>query len=173
MVAILSYPNKRLNNKARTVEDVLAPDVQAVIKDMFETLYSTENCAGLAATQLDFEEPLAITVIDVSEEKDQPYCLINPEIIASEGETNEPEACMSVYPSYVSDSVKRAEKITVRYLNQQGEQVELAADGFLAKCIQHEIDHLNGYLYIDRLSKLKRSRADKKIAKVRRFLESE
>ena len=164
VVKILQFPDPRLKKVGARVVDVNAPEVQKMVSDMFETLYATENCAGLASTQLDFTEPKQITVIDVSEAKDTPMCLINPEIVGKQGQTCEPEGCMSVGGG-TYESVKRAESITVRYSTPTGEVVETEHDGFLAKCIQHEIDHLNGVLFIDHLSSLKQMRIRKKIQK--------
>lgn len=169
-VRILQYPDSRLKTKGALVKNV-DENVKAIVADMFETHYATENCAALAATQLDFENPYRITVIDFSPEKNQPLCLINPEIIAAEGEMSEEEGCMSV-PGGVYERVKRAAKIKVRALNEKGETIEFEAEGFMAKCIQHELDHLDGVLFIDRLSTLKRQRVDKKLDKYRRWSKS-
>jgi peptide deformylase len=169
-IRILQYPDPRLKTKAILVEKV-DDEIKKIVADMFETHYATENCAALAATQLDFEKPYRITVIDFSPEKNQPLCLINPEIIASEGQMSEEEGCMSVSGG-IYESVKRAAKIKVRALNQEGETIEFEAEGFMAKCIQHELDHLDGVLFIDRLSSLKRQRVDKKLDKYRRWSKS-
>jgi peptide deformylase len=167
VVGILQYPDPRLKKVGDVVKDVHAPEVQAMIADMFETLYAEEHCAGLASTQLDFAHPKQITVIDFSEEKDQPLCLVNPEIIAREGETNTAEGCMSVSGG-AYEKVKRAERITVRYVTKDGKTVEATHDAFMAKCIQHEVDHLNGKLFIEHLSRLKQSRIHQKILKVKK-----
>ena len=106
-VKIVQYPSPKLKRAAKRVED-FGSETQKIIDDMFETHYGTENCAALAATQLDFEEPLAITVIDYSEKKDQPLCLVNPEIIARSGEQNEYEGCMSVHPEFVHEKIEVA-----------------------------------------------------------------
>lgn len=167
IVRILQYPDNRLKTKAKWVEEV-NDDVKKVVADMFETHYGSTNCAALAATQLDFANPLRITVIDFSDNKDRPLCLINPEIIYREGEQIVPEGCMSVggeIDDRVYEYVKRAMKIKVRALNEQGETIELEAEGFMAQCMQHEIDHLDGHLYLDRLSSLKRERLVKKLLK--------
>jgi peptide deformylase len=167
MVAILNYPNPRLHKKGEIVTDVSAPDVQAMIDDMFYTLEHTNNCAGLAATQMDFANPKAITVLnDYSEDGSQPRCLINPVIIEQEGEQFEDEGCMSVYPRHIYEPVKRAARIKVRALDRHGNTIEYSAEGYVAKLIQHEIDHLNGMVYIQRLSSLKRGRVDEKIRKI-------
>lgn len=168
---ILSYPDPRLKTVARRV-DVVDDYIRTIVDNMFETHYNTPNCAALAATQLDIPNPPAITVIDFSSEKNQPLCLINPEIIEREGETFEIEGCMSVYPDAIHDKVKRAAKIKLTALDRDGKPLLFEADGFLAKCIQHELDHLNGVIYIDHLSMLKRKMVEKKIAKVRRWQKS-
>ena len=164
VVRILQFPDPRLKKVGKKVADVRSPEVQKMVSDMFDTLYATKNCAGLASTQLDFAEPKQITVIDLSESKNKPMCLINPEILSKNGQTDEPEGCMSVGGN-AYEAVKRAESITVRYSTPEGEIIEAEHDGFLAKCIQHEIDHLNGVLFIDHLSPLKQMRIRKKIQK--------
>lgn len=166
-IRILDYPDPKLKRIGRKVE-VVNDEVKQVIADMFETHYATENCAALAATQLDFADPWAITVIDFSENKDDPLCLINPEIIESDGEQFEYEGCMSVYPDHLHERVKRADRVVVSALNEQGERIELSAEGYMAKCLQHEIDHLNGLTYLDRLSPLKRQRLLDKLHKVKK-----
>lgn len=168
ILEILQYPDKRLHKKAKVVQDVNDPKIQKTIDDMFETLYHTANCAGLAATQLDIADPYQITVIDVSEDKTEPLCLINPEIISSEGEATQWEGCMSVNPGEIYSQVTRAAKVKARALDRNGKVIEIEAEGLLAKCIQHEIDHLHGKLYIQHLSPLKRNLIDKKIKKMRR-----
>lgn len=159
LLEILQYPDPRLQRKGIKVT-VVDDRTKKIIADMFETHYAAENCAALAATQLDIPKAPHITVIDFSAEKNEPLCLINAEIIARQGETNEEEGCMSIRGVY--DKVKRSAAITVRAMNQQGEIHEFDADGFMAKCIQHELDHLNGTIFIDRVSRLKRMRIDKK-----------
>jgi peptide deformylase len=167
MVAILNYPNPRLHKKAEPVTDVMAPEIQQIIQEMFTTLAKTENCAGLAATQLDFAHPKAITVLnDYSADGKQPRCLINPVIIAAEGEVIEEEGCMSVYSRHIHAPVKRAAKITVKALDQYGNPLEYIAEGYVAKLIQHEVDHLNGMVYLQRLSALKRARIEEQIKKL-------
>ncbi len=166
IIPILQYPDPRLQTKTKPVKNVNDPRLQKIIDDMFETLYATENCAGLAATQLAIKNPPRVTVIDVSVDKTEPLCLINPEIISAEGEVQKPEGCMSVYPDEIHAELKRAAKVKARALDRTGKVIEIEATGVLAKCIQHEIDHLNGMVYIDRLSRLKRQLIDKKIKKV-------
>lgn len=166
MIKILQYPNPHLHIKTKLVTDVKDPRLQKIIDDMFETLYNTPNCCGLAATQLDIPEPVPrVTVIDVSERKNQPICLINPEVIATEGEYAEMEGCMSVYPDDIHAIVTRAAKVKIKALNREGDPIEMEGTGVLGKCFQHEIDHLDGIVYVQRLSPLKRERIDKRIKK--------
>ncbi|OGO90497.1 MAG: peptide deformylase [Coxiella sp. RIFCSPHIGHO2_12_FULL_42_15] len=158
VLRILQYPDPRLKMAAHKVE-TFDNALQKIIDDMFETHYQSENCAALAATQLDLVDPPHITVIDFSVEKNQPLCLINAEITHHEGETYEEEGCMSVgHDRSVYAKVKRAKKISVRAQDRYGKPFEFDADGFMAKCIQHELDHLIGKLYIEHLSPLKRQR---------------
>lgn len=173
VISILQYPDPRLRKKAKTVVDFKDKHLQKTIDDMFETLYHTENCAGLAATQLDIADPYRVTVIDVSMEKNQPLCLINAEVVSHEGEITQWEGCMSVSPDDVHGKVTRPSKIKARAFDRHGKIIEIEAEGLLAKCIQHEIDHLNGGLYIDRLSPLKRLLVDNKINKLRKRSGSE
>ena len=127
---------------------------------MFQTMYEAPGI-GLAATQVDFHQ--RIIVIDVSEECNQPLCLINPEIIEKEGEIEYEEGCLSV-PNYY-ENVNRANEIKVSALNELGQPFEIEADEMLAVCIQHEMDHLDGILFVDHLSKLKQKRLKKKAEK--------
>lgn len=168
ILKILQYPDPRLKRVAVTVED-FGPKIQKVIDDMFETHYNSKECAALAATQLDIEPAWAITVIDFSEEKNNPLCLVNPKIIESSGEQFELEGCMSVYPEYIYDKVKRAEIVLVNARDRNGKPIEIKADGFFSKCLQHEIDHLNGKIYLDRLTKIRQSRLLNKIKKHKRL----
>src|SRR5262245_38204558 len=121
---ILNYPDKRLKRIAIPVEH-FDDKLQQVIDNMFETHYAAENCAALAATQLDMEVAWRITVVDFSENKDQPLCLVNPQIIAQEGEQYEYEGCMSVFPNHFHEKVKRANKIKVTAQDRYGEPIEL------------------------------------------------
>lgn len=166
ILRILQHPDPRLRNKAKPVDNVKDKKVQQVIDDMLETFYNTKNCAGLSATQLDIKNPPSITVLDVSPELKETYCLINPVIIATEGVRGGTEGCMSICPGELYAEVKRPEKITVEYLDRDGNKLKLEAAGYLAKCIQHEVDHLNGVLFIDHLSPLRRKMIDKKIKKL-------
>lgn len=159
ILEILHYPDPRLRNKAEPVTEVDA-EVQLLVKDMFETMYDAPGI-GLASIQVNV--PKRVIVVDVSEEHDQPLCLINPEIIARDGEETMDEGCLSVPGFY--ETVQRAETIRVKALNEKGESFEMDADGLLAVCIQHEIDHLDGKLFVDYISPLKRNRIRKKLEK--------
>ena len=156
---ILKYPNKKLRTVAKEVEAVNG-DIKQLVKDMFETMYAAPGI-GLAATQVNFHQ--RIIVIDVSDDCDQPLCLINPEIIEKSGEIEYEEGCLSV-PNYY-ENVKRANEIKVRALNEKGVLFEIEANEMLAVCIQHEMDHLMGILFVDHLSKLKQKRLKKKAEK--------
>ncbi len=156
---ILKFPDDRLRTKARSV-DVVDDSIRQLVDDMLETMYEAPGI-GLAATQVNVHK--RIVVIDVSEEKDQPLCLINPQIIEKEGEEEREEGCLSVPGIY--EAVHRADSVKVRALNKEGEQFELEADDLLAVCIQHELDHLQGKLFVDYLSALKRNRIKKKLEK--------
>jgi peptide deformylase len=156
---ILHFPDPRLRLRARPVDQVDA-SVRRLVDDMFETMYAAPGI-GLAATQIN--EQKRILVADVSDDQSAPYCLINPEILSREGEEEMDEGCLSVPGFY--ETVRRAERIRVRALNRDGEQYELEVDGLLAVCIQHEIDHLDGKLFVDYLSTLKRNRIRKKLEK--------
>ena len=169
LLKILQYPNSRLRTIAKPVTE-FNDEIQKIIDDMFETHYNAVNCAALAATQLDIKDPPKITVIDFSESKNQPLCLVNAEIIEREGERTEEEGCMSVGINIgIFEKVTRAEKIKVRAQDRHGNPLEFEADGFMAKCIQHELDHLHGKIFIDHLSSLKRKRIDKKIENYKRL----
>jgi len=159
ILEILKYPDKRLRTVAKPVENV-NNDIKKQVKDMFETMYDAPGI-GLAATQVNFHQRLI--VVDVSEECNEPICLINPEIIEKNGEIEWEEGCLSV-PNYY-ESVKRANEIKVSALNELGQSFELEASEMLAVCIQHEMDHLNGILFVDHLSKLKQKRLKKKAEK--------
>lgn len=157
ILPILQYPDPRLTKPGVEVKCV-DDQIKKIIENMFETHYAQENCAALAATQLDHgpsvREVPRITVIDFSEKKDSPLCLVNPEIEPIGASfTNTQEGCMSV--KGVHAKVKRAEKIRVKALDREGNPLDFEADGFMAKCIQHELDHLDGIVFIKRLSLLK------------------
>ncbi len=159
---ILHFPDPRLRNIAQPVTEV-DDAVRQLIDDMFETMYSAPGI-GLAATQVNVNK--RIVVIDVSEDKEQPLCLINPEILDLSGVEEMEEGCLSVPGVY--ETVQRADQVRMRALDRDGRQFELETSGLLAVCIQHEIDHLNGKLFVDYLSQLKRTRIRKKLEKHQR-----
>jgi peptide deformylase len=165
LLSILQYPDLRLRNKAKVVTNPRSPEIQKIISDMLETLAQAESCAALAANQLDIQNPPAITVINPILDNEETLCLINPAIVEKSGESIEEEGCMSVCPNKISAKVPRANQVTVKALNRDGKPIELKAEGFFARVLQHEIDHLNGILYVDYLSPLKRHRIEKKILK--------
>ena len=156
---ILHYPDERLHTVARPVAAVDAR-IRQLIDDMAETMYAAPGI-GLAATQVNVHE--RVVVIDLSETRDELRVFINPEIVAQSGREESEEGCLSV-PG-VFDKVTRAERVTVRALDRDGKPFELDADGMLAVCIQHEIDHLKGKVFVDYLSNLKRNRIKAKLAK--------
>lgn len=166
ILQILQYPDTRLRRKGYTVTDVQSPEVQKIIDDIYETLAATKHCAGLSATQLAIDPAPSITVINPPLPGETPWCLINPKIIAASGSQIGEEGCMSVCPDMISAKVERYAHVKVTALDRSGKTVTIDADEILAVCLQHEIDHLNGILYIDHLSPLKRSRIEKKIAKL-------
>ncbi len=159
ILEILVYPDERLRRVAKPVTSV-DTRIRTLVKDMIETMYNA-NGIGLAATQVDVHEQ--VIVMDLSEERDQPRVLINPQIIEQDGEQVYDEGCLSV-PEYYAP-VKRAERIKITALDEQGEIYELEADGLLAVCIQHEMDHLAGRVFVDYLSRLKQDRVRKKMVK--------
>ena len=162
LLAILEYPDPRLRTKAQPVT-VFDAALQTLIDDMFETMYDAPGI-GLAASQVNVHKQLL--VLDVSEEKNEPMVLINPKIVASEGSQTYQEGCLSV-PGIFAD-VDRADRITVESLDRHGQPQNFEADGLLAVCIQHEMDHLIGKLFVDYLSPLKRELVRKKLEKARR-----
>jgi len=162
VLKILEYPDPRLRIKAEPVPAVTA-DIRQLAADMLETMYAAPG-VGLAATQVD--RHVRLVVVDVSENQDQPHVLINPEILSREGSETGDEGCLSV-PG-VTEGVARAARIRVRALGLNGQPVEFDAEGLLAVCIQHELDHLVGKLFVDYLSELKRQRLKKKATKARR-----
>jgi peptide deformylase len=162
LLEILHFPDPRLRNLARPVAEV-DDALRQLVDDMFETMYAAPGI-GLAATQVNVAK--RIVVIDISEDKTQPLCLINPEIIEKHGVEEMEEGCLSVPGVY--DVVQRAERIRVRALDREGQVFETETDGLLAVCIQHEIDHLDGKLFVDYLSQLKRTRIRKKLEKEQR-----
>ncbi|WP_419227074.1 peptide deformylase [Alteromonas sp. OM2203] len=160
---VLSFPDERLRTVAKPVEEV-NDEIKQLVSDMFETM-KDENGIGLAATQVN--RHVQVVVMDVSEDQNEPRVFINPEIIRKDGSTISEEGCLSVPGNYAK--VERAEAITVKALDQNGELFELDAEGLLAICIQHELDHLKGKLFIDYLSPLKRQRIRKKLEKEARL----
>ncbi|RLT87478.1 MULTISPECIES: peptide deformylase [unclassified Ketobacter] len=156
---ILEFPDPRLRTKAKPVTKV-DDKIRKLTDDMLETMYEAPGI-GLAATQVNVHQ--RIVVIDVSEEKDQPLVLINPEYEAISGEQDFDEGCLSV-PGYY-ETVTRAETIKLKALNREGEPFEMECNGILSVCIQHELDHLDGKLFVDHISKLKRERIRKKLVK--------
>jgi peptide deformylase len=162
ILEILHFPDPRLRNIAQPVQSV-DDGVRQLLDDMLETMYEAPGI-GLAATQVNIDK--RIVVIDVSEEKDQPLCLINPEILELEGVEEMEEGCLSVPDVY--EMVQRADRVRLRSLDRSGQPFEMQADGLLAVCIQHEIDHLDGKLFVDYLSQLKRTRIRKKLEKEQR-----
>lgn len=162
LLDILHYPDSRLRNVAKPVAEV-NDEVRKLIDDMLETMYAAPGI-GLAAIQVNV--PKRVVVIDVSDEGNDPIALVNPEILEKDGVETMQEGCLSVPGFY--ENVQRAERIRVRYLDRDGNAVEREADGLLAVCIQHEIDHLDGKLFVDYLSDLKRGRIRKKLEKQQR-----
>jgi len=158
-LTILEFPDPRLRTKAIAVESV-DDELRSLIDDMFETMYAAPGI-GLAATQVDVHRRLLVA--DVSADKSEPLVLINPDIVEKDGVTVTEEGCLSV-PGYYEE-VKRAEHIRVRFLDRNGNEVEMEAEGLLAVCIQHEMDHLDGKLFVDYLSEAKRMRIRKKLVK--------
>ncbi len=156
---ILHYPDPRLRKHAQPVETV-DDQVRNLVSDMLETMYAAPGI-GLAATQVNVQK--RIVVMDVSEDKNQPMIFINPTLLEREGESEMDEGCLSVPGFY--EMVHRAARVRVSALDQNGEPFELEASGLLAVCIQHEIDHLDGKLFVDYLSALKRDRIRKKLEK--------
>ncbi len=159
---ILHYPDKRLRKVAKPVAKVDGK-IKKLVEDMFETMYQAPGI-GLAATQVNVHQQ--VIVMDVSVDKDQPLCLINPEILSEEGVETCDEGCLSVPDIY--EAVERAEKVTIKAMNENGEEYTLQADELLAVCIQHEMDHLKGKLFVDYLSPLKRQRVKKRLLKQQR-----
>lgn len=159
ILKIIRFPDERLRTKAAPVSEV-TDEIRSFLDDMLETMYAAPGI-GLAATQVNVHQQLV--VIDISEEKNQPYCFINPVITKQDGEEISEEGCLSV-PEYYAE-VKRADTVTVEALDRDGNKFTLEAEGLLAVCIQHELDHLKGKLFIDYLSSLKQKRLRKKILK--------
>ena len=161
-LAILEYPDPRLRKTAQRVESV-DDAVRQLVADLLETMYAAKG-VGLAATQVDVHR--RVIVLDVSEERNQPMVFINPELVKTEGRGAGEEGCLSV-PD-VFDKVQRATHIRVRALGSEGKPFEMDADGLLAVCIQHEMDHLEGKLFVDYLSELKRQLIRRRLEKERK-----
>lgn len=158
LLPILKFPDKRLRIKAKKIK-TFDDNLKKLIDDMFETMYHASGI-GLAATQVD--RHIQLIVMNVDKDRKQPICLINPEIIEKSGEEESEEGCLSV-PNYYAN-VKRASDIKIKALDKNAKEFILNASGVLAICIQHEIDHLQGVLFVDYLSRLKRERLKKKFA---------
>ena len=158
-LTILEWPDPRLKKIAAPVTS-FTPEIERLVKDMAETMYAAPGI-GLAATQVDVHK--RVIVIDVSVAKDELKVFINPEILSAEGEAECEEGCLSV-PGYY-DKVTRAARVTVRAQNERGETFELTAEGLLAVCVQHEMDHLIGKVFVEYLSPLKRARLKTKLRK--------
>ncbi len=158
LLPILKFPDKRLRIKAKKIK-TFDYNLKKLIDDMFETMYHASGI-GLAATQVD--RHIQLIVMNVDKDRKQPICLINPEIIEKSGEEESEEGCLSV-PNYYAN-VKRASDIKIKALDKNAKEFILNASGVLAICIQHEIDHLQGVLFVDYLSRLKRERLKKKFA---------
>jgi peptide deformylase len=163
LLTILEYPDPRLRRVASPVGAV-TPEIQKLVRDMAETMYEAPGI-GLAATQVDVHK--RVIVMDLSETRDELRVFINPEILAAEGTAENEEGCLSV-PGYY-DRVNRAARVRVRALDERGEPFELLAEGLLAVCIQHEMDHLVGKVFVDHLSPLKRARLAARARKKQRL----
>ncbi len=160
LLAILEFPDRRLRLKARPVAEI-TDTIRALAKDMLETMYAAPGI-GLAAIQV--SQPIQLIVLDISEEKNQPMILINPRLVPLGDERScYDEGCLSVPGFY--ETVERPAKVQVQALNEHAEPIEFVAEGLLATCIQHECDHLNGKLFVDYLTTLKRERIRKKLEK--------
>ena len=166
LLDILQYPDPRLHKIAQPVAEV-DEGVRAIVGDLFETMYAAKG-VGLAATQVDIH--LRIIVVDTSEQRDQPMVLINPEIVGRSADCKEwEEGCLSLPGIY--DKVTRPDRIRVRALDARGERFEIDADGLLSVCVQHEMDHLDGKVFVDHLSALKRNRIKARMRKRQREAE--
>lgn len=163
LLTVLEFPDPRLRNKALPVE-LIDDSTRRLVDDMFATMYAAPGI-GLAATQVNVSQ--RVLVVDVSPEKNQPRCFINPEILERSGEEEMEEGCLSVPGVY--ELVTRAEIIKVRAFDQEGKAFELETGGLLAVCVQHEIDHLDGKLFVDYLSGIKRQRIRRKLEKQQRL----
>lgn len=162
LLEILHFPDPRLRQPCETIADV-NDDIRQLVEDMFDTMYAAPGI-GLAAIQINVHKRLLI--VDISEDKDEPMVFINPEILEKDGVEVMQEGCLSV-PGFYED-VERADRIKVKALDQHGNEFTIQADGLLAVCIQHEIDHLDGKLFVDYISPLKRQRIKQKLEKQKR-----
>ncbi|ELR63142.1 Peptide deformylase [Photobacterium marinum] len=165
VLQVLTFPDERLRTVAKPVEKV-TPEIQKIVDDMLETMYDEEGI-GLAATQVNVHQ--RIVVIDLSEERNQPMVLINPEITDKRGEDGIEEGCLSVPGARAL--VQRAAEVSVKALDRDGNEFTFDAEDLLAICVQHELDHLEGKLFVDYLSPLKRQRIKQKMEKLKRFNE--
>lgn len=164
LLPILHYPDPRLKTIAQPVTD-FGKALQKIIDDMYETMYAAHG-AGLAATQVNIH--LQLAVMDVVGGSKEQICMINPQLLHAEGSQNDQHGCLSV-PDVPGDNIQRAAKVKISALDRHGKPFELEAKGVLAICIQHEMDHLNGKLYIDHLSPLKQQRLFKRAEKYKRW----
>ncbi|WP_028024405.1 peptide deformylase [Enterovibrio calviensis] len=162
VLQVLTFPDDRLRTVAKPVESV-TPEILKIVDDMLETMYDEEGI-GLAATQVDVHQ--RIVVIDISDSRDEPMVLINPEIIEKRGEDGIEEGCLSVPGARAL--VARASEVTVKALDRDGNEFQFEADDLLAICVQHELDHLEGKLFVDYLSPLKQQRIKQKLEKIKR-----
>ena len=159
ILPILQYPDPRLRTKAARITNVDAA-LRQQVEDMYETMYDAKGL-GLAATQVNIH--LQLFTMDMSDDASQPMCIVNPEIIHKEGLQYESEGCLSVVDAF--DKVERAFKVRLRGTDLDGKPLEIEGEGLMAACFQHELDHLNGILFLDHLSRLKQERIRKKIKK--------
>lgn len=163
ILEILKFPDPRLRVKAQPVT-AIDDNLLKIVEDMYETMYAAQG-VGLAATQVNIHQQ--IFTMDLSDSRDQRITVLNPEILSSDGKQFEAEGCLSVGGG-AFDRVERAEKVRLRGMGLDGKIFEMDAEGLMAKCIQHEVDHLNGVLFLDHLSRLKQDRIRKKIEKTQR-----
>jgi peptide deformylase len=164
ILPILEYPDPRLKKVAAPVS-AFTPDIEKLVRDMAETMYAAPGI-GLAATQVDVHK--RIVVLDISDERNELRVFVNPELVTAAGAAECEEGCLSV-PGYY-DKVTRAERVTVRAQNERGEPFELEAEGLLAVCVQHEMDHLLGKVFVDYLSPLKRARLNNRLKKKQKLV---
>lgn len=163
LLEILKYPDPRLRTTGKPVTEI-TPELRQQVKDMYETMYHAQGL-GLAGAQVNIH--LQLFVMDISDTRDNPICVLNPEILHMEGEQDDYHGCLSV-GSGMGDKITRAANVKLRGMDLDGKTFEMDLEGVAAICVQHEIDHLNGMLFIDHLSKLKRERLLEKIKKSRR-----